>query len=129
MLSHCLNEGKLFLNFETKNKKKIVLFCSTFEELQLMYKRHLLEKKWRILRTKFIHFYCRQFKLLKTTHLRLCVHLPAPAFFKLTTVVYGYAKNCGLSVAVKDTPYPPNSCERRSHSECPTCFSEMRQPQ
>ncbi len=31
------------------------------------------------------------------------LHLPVPAFFKLTTV-YGDAKNCGLSVAAKDTP-------------------------
>ncbi len=32
MLSHCLNEGKLFINL--KKKKKIVLLCSMFEELQ-----------------------------------------------------------------------------------------------
>ncbi len=74
MLSHYLNERKLFLNLESNLKKKcFYLFYFVFEELQRTYNR------------------------------RLCVHLPAPAFFKLTTV-YSDAKNCGLSVAAKDTP-------------------------
>ncbi len=74
----------------------LVLFCSVFALLQHTYNRQLLEKKrTRILRTKFI--------LFTGGDLRYVVNITSALV--CTIVVYGNANNCGLSVAVKDTPH------------------------